>query len=577
MGVTRTIFESAGQRSEHLIPGAYTRVNYERQAGGGVAANNAVILGPSGGGEPNKVLYFSTPTEARATLRNGALLEAVLHAFDPGNGYTPQRIGAMRANVGAQATASLLYSATTQIALTAWDWGLHTNQLKRKFTAGTAANTHKVQLQLASGDIEAYDNITHPSFSLRYMGLGSAAAMAIDATGITVTVTGAADGITVAFDSFTTIDDLVDYLNDNASYQAVKLAGDGLELTANLDHCTGVDIKTEAAVFKSDLKAIIDAFASSGYIYSAVHPTNEATRKIPAYDSVWVYFTGGTLGTADASAYTDSLTALEQEAVQIIGTSSTDEAIHLLIKAHCTLMCSVSGKKERMAWVGGAYGETVDATITRATNLASDLVNLAYPGFSAYDPITPSLGLKQCSAAMYACKLLGMETALSINEPVTNKQVSVLSWAKELTKTETESLIQAGVTAGGKSDSGNLITIRGVTTWQGSEIQRCERSMVREATYMARDFRAALAGDIGRPANLIGPSTINSVLGAKAIEWYNQGLILKAADKAFVWGVTITESGDALYVEYHVYLTAPRNFIFGTSNLHVLVQQVVAI
>jgi len=577
MGVSKTIFESAGQRSEHLVPGAYTRVNYEKQAGGGVAANNAVIIGPSAGGQPNTVLYFSTPTEARATLRSGALLEAVLHAFDPGNGYTPQRIGAMRANVGAQATASLLYSATTQISLIAWDWGLHTNQLKRKFTAGTVSNTHKVQLQLASGDIQVYDNITHPSFCLQYIGAGSAASMAIDATGITVTVVGASDGLTVAFDSFTTIDDLVNYINDHATYQAVKLAGNGLELTANLDHCTGIDVKSSVTTFKSDLKAIIDTFASSGYIYSATHPSNEATRKVPAYDSVWVYFTGGTLGTADSTAYTNSLTALEQQSVHIIGTSSTDEAIHLLIKAHCALMSSVSGKKERMAWLGGAYGETVAATVARATNLASDLVNLAYPGFTAYDPITPSLGIKQCSAAMYACKLLGMETCLSINEPVTNKKVSVLSWAKECTKTELETLITAGVTAGGKSDSGNLITIRGVTTWQGDEVQRCERSMVREATYMARDFRAALGGDIGRPANLVGPSTINSVLGAKAIEWYNAGLILKAADKPFVWGVTIREDGDAIYVEYHVYLTAPRNFIFGTSNLHVLVQQVVAI
>ena len=191
--------------------------------------------------------------------------------------------------------------------------------------------------------------------------------------------------------------------------------------------------------------------------------------------------------------------------------------------------------------------------------------------------VNPNLGVTEYSAAMYACKLLGMETALAINEPVTNKQVSVLGWGKVLTKSEIESLIFAGVTVGAKSDDGLFVTVRGVTTWQSSELQRCERSMVREAQYMARDFRNAVKGDVGRPANLVGPGTINSILSAKATQWYNQGLILKAADRPFVWGVVISEVGDALFVEYHVYLTAPRNFIFSTSNLHVLTQINVAI
>ncbi len=112
----------------------------------------------------------------------------------------------------------------------------------------------------------------------------------------------------------------------------------------------------------------------------------------------------------------------------------------MLIGDHCKRMSSTDGRKERMAWVGGASGETVAATVTRAKNIASDLVNLAYPGFSAYDPINPALGIKDCSAAMYAWKMLGMETAVAVNEPVTNKQVQVLGWQKALTKSEIETL-----------------------------------------------------------------------------------------------------------------------------------------
>lgn len=576
MGVDRVIFESAGQRSEHIIPGAYSRNNFEIQAGGGVAANNAVILGPSGGGEPNKVLYFRSPSEARATLKSGALLEGVLHAFAPGGGRVPQRVGAMRVNVGTQASSAYVVSMANQIVLTAWDWGLHTNQLKRKLSAGTDQNTYKVQVQLGNGAVETFDNISRSSFSLRYTGAGASAVAAVDATGLTTTMDGQ-PGLSVAFASFVTIADVVNYLNDQTGYEAVLLTGDGTQLTAELDHVTGQNIKSGAVTFKSNLQAIIEAFRRSAYIGSAVHPSDVSARTVPSNDSNWVYFTGGTAGTTDATAYTNSLIALEQENVQILSTVSVDEAVHLLISDHCTRMSSVEGKKERMAWVGGAYGETVSATVGKAKNLASDLVNLCYPGFTQYDVLNPNLGVTEYSAAMYACKLLGMETALAINEPVTNKQVAVLGWGKTLTKGEIETLISSGVTAGAKSDDGLFVTIRGVTTWQSSELQRCERSMVREAQYMARDFRNAVKGDVGRPANLVGAGTINSILSSKATQWYNQGLILKAADRGFVWGVVISEVGDALFVEYHVYLTAPRNFIFSTSNLHVLTQINVAI
>lgn len=577
MGVVRKVFESGGRRTEHLIPGAYTRVNFEAQSGGGVAAGNGVIIGDSKGGEPNRLLVFASPSEARAKLIDGALLEGVLHAFNPGGGYVPQRIGAVRVNVGTQAESILQNGATEQIELKAWDWGLHTNQLKRKLSIGTAASTHKVEIQLANGVIETFDNISHPSFSVQYLGDGTTASAEIDSDGLVVTVGVADDGITVAFDSFPTVEDIVNYLNDQPSYQAVLIAGDGRELATNLDHCSGIDVKSAVTTFNSDLQAIIDTFQRSGYIYSAIHPSTEASRKVPGYDSGWVYFSGGTSGTADATAYANALTTLEQEDVQDISTISTDEAIHLLILDHCQRMSSVEGRKERMALVGGAIGETIEATIARARNLASDLVSLAYPAFTAYNPIYPSQGLKECSSAMFACRLLGMEVSLAVNEPLTNKEVSVLGWEKSLTKGEIETLIEAGVVVGAKSDDGRLKIIRNVTTWQGSELQRCERSMVREAQYMARDFRASLNGGIGRPSNLINASTVASILGAKAIEWYNKGYIVKGSTTPLVWGLNLIEDGDAIFIEYHSYLTAPRNYIFGTANLHVLSQQVVAI
>lgn len=573
MGVSRTPFESAGQRTEHLIPGVFTRTNFERQSGGGVSANNGVIIGDSKGGEPRTVLFFNSPSEARATLLGGAGLEGVLHAFDPGNGLVPQRVGFIRVNNGAQAASVLSATSVAMIDLKAWDWGLHGNQVKRKLTAGTLAGTHKVTVQYGTNSAEVFDNIEKKSLSVQYIGSGTAATMEIASTGITLAVD-AVEAASIPFESFPTIDDVVNYINDLADFQAVLLTGNGAELASQLDTVTGANIKASAYTAKSDLQAIIDAFARSTYVGSSVYHDGGTARVVPDYDTDWAYFTGGTNGTSDVTAYSETLEVLESENVQILASTSTDEAVHLLIKNHCQVMSATSGRRERMAWVGGAAGETVDATRTRAKALNSELVNLAYPYFKAYDPINPALGVKDCSSAMYACKLLGMEVAVAVNEPVTNKQMSVLAWGKTLKKSEIENLILDGVTVGAKSDDSLLITIRGVTTYQGTELQKCERSMVREAQFMARDFRATMQGDIGRPQTAVDVGTIRSVLLTKAVEWNNSGLIVKGPSNPLIWGITISEIGDAVYVEYHSYLTAPRNFIFGTANLHVLSQTV---
>lgn len=573
MGVERTVFESAGQRSEHLIPGVFTRTSYERQGGGGVSANSAVIIGDSKGGEPRKVYYFNSPTEARAVLLGGNGLEGVLHAFDPGNGLVPQQIGFIRVNNGARAAAQLVNGSDTMIDLKAWDWGLHGNQVKRKFTAGTNPGTHKITVQYGTNAAEVFDNIEKKSFSIQYIGTGTASTMEISATGITLAVD-STEAASIPFDSFPTIEDIVNYVNDLPDFQASLLTGDGTELSSKLDHVTGATIKASAYTAKSDLQAVIETFARSSYIGSAEFPAASTKRGVPSVDADWVYFTGGTNGITDVTAYTETLEVLETEDVQILSTTSTDEAVHLLIAGHCKTLSATTGRRERIAWVGGAVGETVDATRARAKAINTELVNLAYPHFKAYNPINPALGVKDCSSAMYACKLLGMEAAMSVNEPVTNKQVSVLAWGKTLKKGEIENLITDGVTVGAKSDDGLLITIRGVTTYQGNELQKCERSMVRESQYMARDFRSSMRGDVGRPQTAVDIGTVRSVLLAKAVQWNNSGLIVKSSDKALVWGITISEIGDAVFVEYHTFLTAPRNFIFGTANLHVLSQTV---
>jgi len=567
MGINSVPFQSAGQRTEHLIPGVFSRSAYIREVGGGAPANRAVLIGEAKGGEPNVLYFFTSPSEAREVLAGGPLLESVLAAFDPGNDLVPQRIGAMRTNPGTQAQRQLSASSTAVILAKSAIYGLHANQLKMKLEAGTASGSKKITVDWKGSQI-VKDNIVRPSFQIQYTGSGSAAVMSITKTQITTTVTGATgDNLSVAFSSFATIDDVVNYINDTGKYSCVVKTTDGRQLSTHLDSATDVAIKASAVIAYSNLQAIIDTLNSIAFIGSAAFIDAAGARTVPDNDTAFIYFSGGTHGSSTVTEYTATLTALEALDVSIIGTSSTDAAVHALIKAHCVFMSSTVNRRERTFVVGGAAGETVAQAIERAQSLNSKYGSLAYPGCIGYDFDDPSK-TKTFAPSIYAAKLLGMEAAMAVNEPWTNKAVSVLGWEKNLTMTEVESLISAGVAVGGRSQDNRLVTVRAMTTYQGSDLQLCERSMVREDLYMGRDLREALSGGIGS-VNALSDSSILATLGIKSSQWLAQGLIVKGDKPSGVWGATIRRSGDAVYLEYHSYLAAPTNFVFATANQHV--------
>jgi hypothetical protein len=568
MGVDAVAFQSAGQRTEHLIPGVFSRTNYVKNSGGGVSANNAVLIGESKGGKPNQLYVFYSPSEAKEVLRGGPLLEAVLHAFSPGNDLTPQYIGAMRVNVGTQASRIMRKGTQNIITIPAWDWGAHTNQVKMKLEAGSNGG-YKLSFAFGGNSTEV-DDISRPAFSILYTGNGTACTMTITKTGLTTAVTGGTVGanLNIDFNSFPTIDDLLGFINDQPGYSVALLADDPQNKTVHLDSVAAQNIKTQAYTAKSDLQAIIDEISKNAWTGTAEFVDAAPSRIVPDLDADWVYFSGGTNGSASVMAFSDTIDSLENEDVQIIGAATADEGVHILIRNHCNNMNSVENRKERSCLLGGALGESVDNTILRAKNLGSKFASLAYPGIYTYDPLDYTK--KKFSAPyMYAAKLIGQEVSLAINEPMTNKSIDTMAWEVDLKKGDLVKLIKAGVTAGGVSQDNRLATIRSLTTHQGNELQCCERSMMREAMYMARDLRNAYISDVGKAGVDGSGGDPKAVFWAKASSWYNQGLIVRADNGDLAWGLVVRRAGSATFIEFHCYLTAPNNFFFIDMNLHV--------
>jgi hypothetical protein len=568
MGVGPATFNSGGQSSQHYIPGVYSRPNYIVNEGGGVSSGNVVILGYSELGKPNELLVFSSANDARAELLSGEGLTGVVEAFRPGGDIVPQQIGFMRVNPGTQSQRALQKSAVDVFVVKSSSYGVPMNQVRLKFSAGTTAGTHKIETEY-KGNTETFDDIERKSIEIQYTGAGTPATLTIDATKLTTAITGAAaDNLDITLADYQTVSELAQFINNQTAYTATVVADEILDSPSELDMVTAIDILTAPVTLKSDYQAVFEALELSAYIGEVTK--SGANRQVPDYDAALVYLTGAVSGAYTVTEFLASLAALETADVQLVGTSSTDAAVHSLIKDHCVSMSSVEGRKERQFLVGGAAGETVAQVVTRAKNLNVDLGQVCTPGYYDFN----DAGKRVLYApSYYACKLLGLTSASAVNEPSTNKTVGHLGWEKAYKNPELETLIKGGVTAGGKDESENNITVRAVTAYQGTALQRNESSMKRIQFFQDRDLRKRIErATIGTP--LIGEkklAVVDTVFERAILDWKASGLIV-ANGSSLYSGYTRRIVGDQILIEYNTWNTSPTNFVFIAHNISVLSQ-----
>lgn len=566
MGVSPAIFESAGQRTEHYIPGSYSRSD-NVSSPSGVSAGNFCILGTSNGGEPLKLMSFGNLAEAKTTLVGGDLLKGVAMAFDGSTVYTPQRIFAMRVNIGTQAERILKSSDTDVLTVKAWDWGVHTNQLKMWLKNGSADNSKQVTVAYKD-NVVTVDNIIKPSFSVVYTGEGIEPSISISKTGITLaakdeSTSEEVDNISFTFEDCATIEEIVTRINDSQVYIASTLDVVSGASSFELDTVSGVDI-TDETILYSNLQALIDALKTISFIGDVVFNEN-ANRSVPDNDDGYIYFTGGVAG---ANKWNDALEALGKENIQIIAATTTDQTILSAISSHCTQMSSTVNRKERTAILGGPIGENDESALANARSLNSKLVSYVTDSVIKVNPLNNKTEV--ISGAFVGCILGAMESAMAVNEPLTFKTLNILGVSTIRTNPNIEKLIRGGVLViNPNPDNANeYVVIRALTTFQGNnDLISCERSMVREDLYMNRDLRNAYSNGVGHP-NDPSVSAVVQTLKDCAREWKTNGLIIPEGTQN-VWNIKVKISGDKVYVTYSRYLTAPRNFVFVTATNHV--------
>lgn len=563
MGVDVAIFESAGKRTEHLVPGAYTRSDNVASPSG-VSAGNHVVMGKSDGGEPGKLLVFSSLSEARDVLKGGELLKAVSHAFNPSPAYTPQKVYAMRVNTGTQSSIELSTGMTPVLRLKSKDFGSHANQLKVWIQSGTKSGK---KITVAMKDEEfVCDNVGQNAITVEYSGAHDSATVAVTETGITLTG-GDGEELVVNFADYETVADVVRRINDSAVYVATVADGSDLLASAALDTLSSASIKDASHTLTANLFAVSSVLEACPLI-GHLEFIGGTTKTAPDNTSSFTYFTGGTAGEYTVTQWMEALSKLEANDIQIISTPSTDSAVQTLIANHCIAMNGTEARKERTCILGAPLDEADDAAITKAKGFNSKFVSYVIDSATVADPITGAT--EKINGAMLAVKLAAIESAMAVNEPITNKTLSVLGFSKHRSIANMGDLIKAGIITCNPSpdNPAEYVCIRAVTTYQGTgDLISCERSMVREDLYMNRDLRSKFRLGVGRPNNP-SISAIEQTLKDAARAWATNGYIIpKGSDN--VWNIRVRISGDKVILSFSRYLTAPRNFVFITATNHV--------
>lgn len=372
------------------------------------------------------------------------------------------------------------------------------------------------------------------------------------------------------FETYVTVEELA---------EAIKEAFPDKEIDATSDESTrSSDLSCNLDSLNTDVPADNSVELTSNYFYLKsllqstglveVNDTNMDGNTLPDTNTSFMPLTNGGNGECSVEQYVTALELLKKENIQLISTTSEDESVHLLIKAHCEECNSRTGKRERQAIVGGAWGEDISTITSRAKMLGSEFVALCSPGYHDYDYTDPlRKRMKQYSSAFYACKMLGQQASMDIGEPSTKKEVSHFGWEKEYSDVEIDTLIENGVWCGEKETdeygTTRFQTARSITTSKEDNILLVEFSVIREELYMSRDLRAAVN------AKTIGVKGLDSLIASMETKvrqrlnsYKNRGL-LRDWDKN---SVKLIVDGDVTKIEWSGCPAVPNNFNFITNK-----------
>lgn len=517
------------------LPGAYFGDNVSA----GLAATPPttpplLFVGYGWGPKPKTAVQFTSPADLQTALRGGPAAAYVPFIATP----SPQLNGAQRitfidASTNTQSNAALLTSgAQTQTSLTSALYGPPSNQLTYQVSNGTTAGLKLTLNDLYGGSVLVGDNLTVP-FQLAYSGAATGAVTYTMTSGSTPTFAIsspiAGESVTVALGSgaYSTVAQLVQYLNGTSNYYAQLLSSTGGQLPSTSLTATGsvpLSLPSGNALQYVNVRAYLQDIAfwvnqfGSGLASAAVSGAALDNSAWLPVTGAATFFSGATGVPPTNSDYAAALNVGLSTPAWTVFCDSNATAVQALLAQHCETASSAPYGAWRRGFTGSSIGDTVSTTIANARNLDSLQTNYLYPGIYRINTTT---GQNELYGGLYAAAAAaGMATGNQIAQPLTNKVLNATGTENanagaQLTSSQLVQLQNNGVMCVYMPQNTNVPTILSdVTTWQAdSNVENTSSQQVACRFWLAYSMVNALSPYVGQIA---APNTeVNALNAAK--------------------------------------------------------------
>ena len=570
-------------------PQAASAVDDSATAGNGPGIGQAVgIVGVAQRGKPLSATPFTSPAAARAFYGLGSLSYPLIDGIDRAFAAGASRVYGVRLGGATQASVNLLSGASAVINVKTKEYGVLANSWFMTVANGsdiaTYTTSRKITLNTNDGFQYPVDNIHRRGITLSYNDtVGNTTtkaptvviAYSAGVTTITLAVASGAvagDNTTLTSTNYPTLRVLVDAINNTGRWVAtiVNELGDA-ELTTTLDEKTSTAVPSVQAAAPNEkiyLNCDVDALLDT--LNGTLGTVLEATLTDPVgviTNGTYLFSGAASDGTIDATAWGLGLDALKNVDTPLVCVMTGDAAIHASTLTHCVNASNVSGKRERIAILGGVAGESVATVKARVPALNSKRAALVWPGPKDLD----RSGLLTTYPPFYMAATIAGQFAAqpSVADPLTRKPVGVLGIETIATPTELDDLVNAGVLAIEYVDGRGFRVVQSVSSWLGdTNYARREVSTARGVDYVSRSVREALdAALVGQKA---GPGVVSAARNTTEnvlLRMASEGVIVGSASTPAYRNIQVRLVGDALYVDFEAAVAIPTNYVLITAHL----------
>lgn len=566
-------------------PGAATKIDASRFQNISLDGIGIVAIIGEGESGPRGLSLHNSAASVKATYLTGDLVEAAQMLSNPHN---DPRLAA-----GASAIVCYKVNNSTQASF------VHASTLTFKTKRyGLGANFTTVAVAAGTGSsrivtITAVDEFGLPvtevspelggtgKFTLIYTGAGTSPTVTVTGTTLTTSITGAAgDQLNITLADYTSMADLLTFINNTGKYTATALATNLNGLSATyLDPVTAQSITTAYALSTRNYD-IADWINTNSQLLTVTLALGQAA---PVATLTKTALTGGTRGTSDNTAWVAAFTALRtvrcNQMVPLVSKDATVaqgtftfSAISAAFAAHLNLVNSTYGRNECQGWYGMEGTKTAIITQLQAQN------NM-HLCMVAQKPLLP----RQADAVQvyfpewaYACLLAGARAGAPLGEPLTWKYLnsygstSDASWS-ESNDDDVKDLMRAGLTVINYINGKGYRIDKCVTTYTRTDNDAyTEETVVQIWKAFAYDVRSKIEEALtGRPGFLA--SNVANIIVDVGDLYERNGAIMASTENGrpvkACRNISYSLAGDVLTWGCTITPTPGINFEIGSISL----------